>query len=92
MKINWKIRFSRNNITFIVRFVTALLIPLIGYLGLEFQDLTSWGIVWSIILQALLNPYVLVLMAINACNVIADPTTQGLNDSERAMQYQNLRK
>ena len=40
--INWKIRFNKDNLTFIIRFVGALAIPILAYFGLKFEDITSF--------------------------------------------------
>lgn len=86
-KINLRVRFTKNNWEFILRFALAVFIPALTYFGLEVKDLTSWNIVGSTILQALSNPYVLIVMAINAINVLFDPTTKGLSDSDQALDY-----
>jgi phi LC3 family holin len=85
--INWKIRFTKQNVTFLIRFLGALLIPVIAYMGLQFEDFTTWLIVWEAFLQFVSNPFLVILTIINAINIIPDPTTKGLADSERALYY-----
>lgn len=85
--INWKVRFNKDNITFIIRFVAALLIPVLAYLGLEVTDLTSWKLIGDVLLQFISNPFLLGLTVINALNMIPDPTTKGITDSEKALNY-----
>lgn len=85
--INWKIRFNRNNLSFIFRFIAAVFIPILIYFGLEVTDLTNWTIVGKVIMDALSNPYVIGLTIFNAVNVLFDPTTKGLSDSDRALNY-----
>lgn len=85
--INWKVRFSKDNITFIIRFVAALIIPVLAYLGLEVTDLTSWKLIGDVLLQFISNPFLLGLTVINALNMIPDPTTKGITDSENALNY-----
>lgn len=87
MKINWKIRFSKNNLTFIFRFVAALLIPILAYMGLNFEDFTTWAVVWTVFLQFISNPFLVILTVINAINIVPDSTTKGLSDSNRALKY-----
>ena len=41
-KINWKVRFSKDNLTFILRFIGALAVPILAYFGLKFEDITSF--------------------------------------------------
>lgn len=91
-KINWKVRFSKDNIMFIVRFVGALAIPVLAYLGLELKDLTSWDMVLDVLVNFISNPYLVILTVINALNMAIDPTTKGLTDSEKALQYTEPKK
>lgn len=87
MKINWKVRFSKDNITFILRFLGALAIPVLAYLGLELKDLTSWQMVLEVLQSFISNPYLVILTVVNALNMTIDPTTKGLTDSEKALSY-----
>lgn len=87
MKINWKVRFNKANIQFIVRFVAALLIPILAYMGLKMDDVTSWPMLGNILMDFISNPYLIALTFYSAFNVIPDPTTAGLSDSKLAMQY-----
>ena len=91
-KINWKVRFSKDNIMFIVRFVGALAIPVLAYLGLELKDLTSWNMVLEVLVNFISNPYLVILTVINALNMTIDPTTKGITDSEKALQYTEPKK
>lgn len=90
--INWKIRFNKDNITFIIRFLAALVIPVLAYLGLEVKDLTSWNLIGDVLLQFISNPFLLGLTVINALNMIPDPTTKGITDSEKALNYTEPKK
>ena len=85
--INWKVRFSKDNLTFVMRFIGALLIPVLIYMGLEVQDLTSWAKLGDVLVDAVSNPYVVGLTIVNAINLIPDPTTAGIMDSENALEY-----
>lgn len=91
-QINWKVRFSKDNIMFIVRFVGALAIPVLAYLGLELKDLTSWDMVLDVLVNFISNPYLVILTVINALNMTIDPTTKGITDSEKALQYTEPKK
>lgn len=90
MKINWKVRFK--NPYFIVQIILAIGAPLLAYYGLTAQDLTTWGSVFNLVVNALSNPYVLGLIAVSVYNALLDPTTAGLSDSEQALTYKNPRK
>ena len=87
MKLNWKVRFNAKNKAFLARFAVAVLLPILGYYGLKTSDLTTWQAVVDVIVKALSNPYVLGMMVVNAINILPDPTTSGLSDSEQALTY-----
>ncbi|MDL2250782.1 phage holin [Lachnospiraceae bacterium OttesenSCG-928-J05] len=88
MKINWRVRFNKNNIQFIIRCIIAVLIPILTYFGLEQEDLTTWVALGSVLARALNNPFVIAFTIMNILNLIPDPTTKGLGDSERALTYE----
>ena len=85
MKINWRVRAK--NPVFIAQIVLAALTPILAYVGLSFADLTTWGTLWELFVQAYSNPYLLALVVISVFNTITDPTTRKINDSERALKY-----
>ena len=85
MKINWLVRF--NNRAFVIRLLLAIILPILTYFGLKFEDLTSWTGVYELFLKFLGNPYLLGLSIVSALNIVPDPTTAGLSDSSRAMTY-----
>lgn len=84
MKINWTIRFKKNA-TFIIRMVISLVIPILTYMGIKETDLTSWEILINLFISFITNPYLVFLTIVNFINLIPDPTTTGINDSEYAM-------
>ena len=85
MKINWEVRFK--NPVFVAQVIMAIVLPVLAYMQLTPQDLTSWNIVWELLKAAILNPYVLALVVVNVWQTVNDPTTAGLSDSNRALQY-----
>lgn len=90
MKINWRVRFS--NPIFIAQIVMAVFIPVLAYMGLTAQDLTTWPRVFTVLFEAVSNPYVLVLVVVSVYNSITDPTVAGISDSRQALGYQKPRK
>lgn len=84
-KINWKVRLQ--NPVFLAQIVMSILLPILTYMGLTMQDLTSWDAVRNVLLQALSNPYILGLVIVSVFNAINDPTTNGLTDSANALKY-----
>ena len=83
--INWKVRFK--NPVFWVQIIVAIVLPILAYLGLSWEDMTSWAALGGIFLEAVRNPVILVSVVVSVWNAINDPTTKGLNDSYRAMTY-----
>lgn len=82
-KINWKLRFK--NPLFIAQLVMSVIVPIIGYAGLQLSDLTSFPVLGQVLLDGLSNPYVLGLIAVSVYNAIIDPTTKGIKDSENVL-------
>lgn len=90
MKINWKVRFK--NPVFIAQLVIAVILPILGYMGITAADLTSWPILGNVLLQAISNPYVLSLVIASVWQTINDPTTSGVTDSAQALTYTEPKK
>lgn len=88
--INWKIRFK--NPVFIAQLVMAVILPILGYMGITAADLTSWSVLGNVLLQAVSNPYVLGLVIVSVWQSINDPTTSGLKDSTQALTYTEPKK
>lgn len=83
--INWPVRF-RNPI-FWAQLVLAFFLPVLAYAGIEFKDVNSWPVLFSIIWLAFQNPYVLALIIMSLWHAVNDPTTAGLGDSAQALTY-----
>lgn len=88
--INWKVRLK--NPFFIVELILSIFVPLLSYVGLTAQDLTTWSILGDLLLQAISNPYVLMLIVVSVFNAVNDPLTSGLSDSQQALKYLKPRK
>ena len=88
--INWKIRFK--NPVFYIQIILAVLTPILAYMGITAEALTSWPYLWSVLVDAVKNPYVLALVAVSVWNAVNDPTTSGVSDSARALKYTSLNK
>lgn len=89
MKINWRVRLK--NPYFIAQIILAVGVPILAYFGLTAQDLTTWGALIEISLDALKNPYVLGMVLVSLYNSINDPTTKKFADSKRALTYDKPR-
>lgn len=88
--INWKVRIK--NPQFIAQIAISIFVPILGYAGLTAQDLTSWAILLDLIINAISNPYVLMIVSVSVYNAIQDPTTAGITDSMQALTYTEPRK
>jgi len=66
----------------------AVGVPVLAYGGLTAADLTTWGTVGNLIVDALSNPYVLGTVAVSVFNAVNDPTVAGLTDSKQARRYE----
>lgn len=56
-------------------------------IGVDPQTFISWSAVWEGIKAVLGNPFQLVTMCLAILSVFVDPTTAGIGDSERALEY-----
>ena len=90
MKINWKVRFK--NPVFIAQLILSVLVPILGYMGMTVEDLTTWPTLGNVLLEAVSNPYVLSLVATSVFNCCIDPTTYGVWDSVNALTYEEPKK
>ena len=88
--MNWKIRLK--NPVWWVQIVLAVLTPILAYMGLAAEDITSWPILGNCLLQAISNPYVLALVAVSVWNACNDPTSTGVTDSSLAKTYKTVNK
>ena len=85
MNINWKVRFK--NPMFIVQLIVAIILSILTYLGLTWEDLNSWANLGNILFRAVSSPYILGLIVVSVYNAIIDPTTKGISDSSQALTY-----
>ena len=88
MSLYWKIRLK--NPALWAQVVLAVVTPIFAYFGINGTDMTSWELLWKTLLSAISNPYVCVTVVISVFNAINDPTTAGLSDSSRALEYKDL--
>ena len=77
-KIHWKIRFK--NPIFWLNVLLSVATPILAYFGINGSDLTSWSSLFSLVLDALKNPYVVGLVLVSLWNNIINPVTKGITD------------
>lgn len=85
MKINWAVRF-RNPLWW-AQVACAVLLPILAYFGLSWEDMTSWAALGALFVRAVQNPVVVVSVLVSVFNAVVDPTTAGVGDSRLAMTY-----
>lgn len=79
MKINWKLRFqNKTTLTAIVLAVIALTYKLLGI----------FGVVPGISENQIISVAAMVIDLLVLLGVVVDPTTHGMSDSDRAMNYE----
>ncbi len=54
--------------------------PILAYFGINGSDLTSWNSLFSLILEAIKNPYVVGLVIISLWNNIINPMTKSITN------------
>ena len=79
MKINWKVRLK--NHTFWLTVVPATV-------TFVYCLLSAFDIVPGISEVTVINALTAIITGLTALGVLVDPTTKGLDDSERAMRYE----
>lgn len=83
--INWKVRMR--NSMFWAQILLSVIMPILAYLGLTAEDLSSWSVLGEVLIKAVSSPYILSLVIVSVYNAITDPTTTGFTDSKRALTY-----
>lgn len=79
MKINWKLR-GQNKVT---------LVSIMGVvIAFIYQVLGMFGIVPKVSENEIIHLFSMFIDILVAVGIVVDPTTKGLNDSDRAMGYQ----
>ena len=86
MKINYEVRIK--NPWFWVGLISVALTAI----GVDPQTFTNWRSVLDGLLAVLSNPVQLGTFLLSILSVFIDPTTNGLSDSNRALQYKKPSK
>ena len=87
-KINWSLRHQ--SLQWWIGIFGAIFTPILTYFGYSGTDITSWEILGKMLLDFVSNPALIIIVlgsVITFCSVSADPTTKGLGDSARALDY-----
>ena len=79
MKLNWKVRFK--NKVWLASFISLIV-------GFVYSMLSLFDIFPDITKNAVMEVVNNVLTFLGLIGVLVDPTTAGLNDSDRAMSYE----
>lgn len=54
--INWKVRMK--NPMFWVQILLSVIMPILAYLGLTAEDLSSWSVLGEVLVKAGFQPYI----------------------------------
>lgn len=90
MKINWKVRIK--NPVFLASLAAAIICPILTYMGISWAEITSWGALGSLLVDAIKSPVIIVSVIVSVYNLIVDPTTAGISDSTQALTYVSPKK
>lgn len=78
MKINWKLRLQNK---------TTLVSLVLGIIAFIYQVLTAFGVVPHIEQSVLCNIALSFIELLCLLGIVIDPTTNGISDSQRALNY-----
>ena len=78
MKINWKVRFKQP--TFWIATIPVVI-------SFVYSVLALTGVVPSITEESVQNLFIMVVSLLAQLGITVDPTTKGVSDSDRAMNY-----
>lgn len=60
--INWKVRMR--NPMFWAQILLSVIMPILAYLGLTAEDLSSWSVLGEVLIKAVSSPYILTLVIV----------------------------
>ncbi|MDO0996578.1 MULTISPECIES: phage holin [Staphylococcus] len=83
--INWQIRMTHS--VGIIQLIASAILPVLVYLGIDWQALTSWNAVGHAIMQVISNPVAIGTILVNMYFSVIDGTSTGLTDSPQARAY-----
>ncbi len=83
MKINWKVRIK--NPVFWITIIPATI-------TFVYCLLNAFGIFPAVQQETITNGFLAVITGLTTLGVLVDPTTEGLNDSEQALEYEEPKK
>lgn len=81
MKINWKVRVKNPY------FWVGLLGVILSAMGVSADMFTSWDIVIEQAKALISNPFMIGSVIMAVLGTLVDPTTAGVADSQRALEY-----
>lgn len=93
MNINWKVRIKHP--AFWIGIASIIATPILAYNGATPQDVTTWDTVGQMIVSTVKNPYLLCCVGtaiLSFLGVNTDPTTAGMGDSLKALEYEAPKK
>lgn len=84
-KINWGVRIK--NPQFWISIVIVFFANLFAMSGVSFEEITNWGQLGGLVMDALKNPYTFITLGAFVYATVIDYTTTGVFDSKKALTY-----
>jgi len=88
--MNWKVRIK--NPVFWIQIILIIGGTILGYFGMSPEDITSWGKLGQVFMDAISNPYVIGISIVGVWSALNDPVVRGVKDSQQVMTYNKPRK
>lgn len=85
MNFNFKVRAK--NPLFWVSNIVAVLVYIGGYLGIKGTDITSWDKLFSVVVDIVANPYLIVMIIVTFVTTAISYTDKGLKDTGIVQTY-----
>ncbi|HBM3560227.1 TPA: phage holin [Listeria innocua] len=88
--INWKVRLKNPQMW--VPFILFLGSTILATAQVEGASITSWAALGDLLLNVISNPYQVFAVLFAIYGYLVDPTTKGISDSTKALNYSEPRK
>lgn len=83
--INWTVRIK--NAHFWIAITVVFFANLFAMSGVSFNEINNWGQLFTLVIEALKNPYTFVTLGAFVYATVIDFTTTGVSDSKEALKY-----
>lgn len=70
---------------FWAQILLSVIMPILAYLGLTAEDLSSWSVLGEVLIKAVSSPYILSLVIVSVYNAITRPYNNRIYRRKRAL-------